>query len=786
MNRKNIFILIFIIFNYSGANIFSQDTKLQEEIQTEEENEEKPNEMEELLLEDLNIYDLMNREVISASKKSQKLKKAPANIIVIDRETIKNRGYRHITDLLREIPGFDITIGQPSGEYPSHIIFRGISDVGQTKLLILVNGVEQNDVSNGWSENMGFDFLFIDIERIEIISGPGSAVYGSEAYGGVINIITRAKNEVFQKDSSLALETNVYYGMHNTVTPEILLGYKTESGLGVWTAARWYYSEGDSGLNRADPGNYFHNNYEPDLVDTTTATGVDNKNSDGSRKKLPDGFKNNINDIYIRTHIEKDTFKIGFNYWRRNEGLGSEVPGYEYFANTKDLPFNVLHEGYTLYNLYRHDINNKLSWNSKIFHRSARILPQTEFVYTYKYQSAGSEPDKSKNYHGEGFTTGVEQQLNWNLLSNNELTVGLRTERKIEQYFAAALGVTQDTSSNIVESTFEDESYSVQPVYYINEYAVFLQDEHFFSDVHSFTTGIRYDYNSEYGYSINPRIGLTGGMGEWFLFKVLYGEAFKAPSVFELYDEFRGNEELKPEKIRTAEIELSYLIGEKGIIKTNIFHSRVENLIVVAKNQDTSAPANKTDIYQNIGKTNLTGSSLAFELHMFKHFLLYGHYVYTMGKDLKTEIDNIAKHKAFLGFNYLLFNKININFAGHWIGPIKAPETNKYFYEKDSSFVAANYDYMTEENPDGYLDGYTLFNLTLTGKNLFGSRVKLEPHLIIKNIFNNKFITPGRQSGSGVRPVDSLQPTIQNPEGFIPAYHPQPGIEILFGIRYAL
>ena len=67
---------------------------------------------------------------------------------------------------------------------------------------------------------------------------------------------------------------------------------------------------------------------------------------------------------------------------------------------------------------------------------------------------------------------------------------------------------------------------------------------------------------------------------------------------------------------------------------------------------------------------------------------------------------------------------------------------------------------------------------------LFGEDVRLQPQLIIRNLLGEDYVNVGRQSGSGARPVD--QPSVRNPSGFIPGYHPQPGREVLLVLRHSM
>ena len=211
--------------------------------------------LDELL--DMGLDALMDIQVVTASKKSQSISEAPANIVVITREMIERRGYRTLEEALKDMPGFDFTISQPAGEYPTHFIFRGITDVGQTKTLVMVDGIVRNDVSNGWFRNAGYDFTLNDVEKIEIVSGPGSALYGANAYAGLVNVITRSGDGA---PAGLEVEAKGIFGAERTLAPEMLVRYGTEGGFRVQLAGRWYKTDGDGGTGRPDPGNYFHNN----------------------------------------------------------------------------------------------------------------------------------------------------------------------------------------------------------------------------------------------------------------------------------------------------------------------------------------------------------------------------------------------------------------------------------------------------------------------------------------------------------------------------------------------
>src|SRR5256712_1865679 len=142
-----------------------------------------PNELTELSLEEL-----MNVEVTSVSKKPERLSDAAASVYVITREDIRRSGYTSIPEILRLAPNLQVA-RVDSSQYA--ITARGFNSTAANKLLVLIDGRSvYTPLFSGvfWDVQ---DTMIEDIERIEIISGPGGTLWGSNAVNGVINIITR-------------------------------------------------------------------------------------------------------------------------------------------------------------------------------------------------------------------------------------------------------------------------------------------------------------------------------------------------------------------------------------------------------------------------------------------------------------------------------------------------------------------------------------------------------------------------------------------------------------------
>ncbi len=175
---------------------------------------------------ELSVEELMGIKVVTASRYEQDISSAAANVTVITREMVERRGYKNLVEILEDLPGFDFsTYEDGGGEYPVHGVNRGVGgDPGNTKLLIMIDNIIQNHISFNWSMGWGNQQIFHDLDRIEIIQGPGSALYGSNAFSGIIHFITRKK----QRKNNEFYEAQ-WIGQHGTVGTDLGYGGNTNN-----------------------------------------------------------------------------------------------------------------------------------------------------------------------------------------------------------------------------------------------------------------------------------------------------------------------------------------------------------------------------------------------------------------------------------------------------------------------------------------------------------------------------------------------------------------------------
>src|SRR6266550_2699284 len=143
-------------------------------------------------LADLSLEELANLEITSVSRRAERLSDAPASVFVITGEDIRRSGATSIPEALRLAPNLEVARAD-SSQYA--ISGRGFNNTIANKLLVLIDGrTVYTPLFSGvfWEAQ---DVLLEDVERIEVISGPGGTLWGTNAVNGVINVITRPAGE---------------------------------------------------------------------------------------------------------------------------------------------------------------------------------------------------------------------------------------------------------------------------------------------------------------------------------------------------------------------------------------------------------------------------------------------------------------------------------------------------------------------------------------------------------------------------------------------------------------
>ena len=157
--------------------------------------------------------ELAREGVSSVSKMTESVPEAPATVIVVTGEQIRQRGYQDLEEVLHDLPGFDIS--RINGQSYSNIYQRGYRSNATNRTLFLVDGVEQNDLHSNIA-HISRQFPLTNIDRVEVVYGPASTMYGANAFLGVINVITKDPDDVIKEGKSIGADVQAGGGAWNT------------------------------------------------------------------------------------------------------------------------------------------------------------------------------------------------------------------------------------------------------------------------------------------------------------------------------------------------------------------------------------------------------------------------------------------------------------------------------------------------------------------------------------------------------------------------------------------
>ena len=181
---------------------------------------------------DLSLEELLNVPVVTATRQAQKSSDAPATVYVFSEERIRARGYRNLEDLLEDVPEVEIQ-RKSNHETWNHISIRGIA--GNEKFIVLMDGIRVSSPT-GDHHLVGTNYPLTNARRVEVILGPASALYGVDAFSGIIHIITRSGEEVSGGRFTGS------YGRFDTTADAFVIGSKV-SKLSYALTGQLYHSD---------------------------------------------------------------------------------------------------------------------------------------------------------------------------------------------------------------------------------------------------------------------------------------------------------------------------------------------------------------------------------------------------------------------------------------------------------------------------------------------------------------------------------------------------------------
>ena len=551
--------------------------------------------------------------VVTANKIETPLYEIGNSITVINREQIENSNKTTVLDLLSEIPGISITQQGGPGKLAS-VFLRGANS---NHTLVLIDGVEMNIPADPGNVYDFSSLTLSDVERIEVLRGPQSTIYGSNALAGVIQIFTKKPTEV--NKYFLDLEG----GSYSTISENI----------------------GTSG--KVDNLSYFANYSR---YNTNGFSSADEKYGNTER----DGFNNNIISTKLSYQfLENISIEFFGRYTKakadldQNGGEFGDDPNYT--SDIEEILFKLrgdlnLFEGKWIQSFSSSYLRNNREYNDEV----DELHPMTSSYALY-----------------DGSKLKFEWQNTIKVLDDHIIVAGVETEEE------------KAKSEYTSESSYGSYS-SFIPTNSIRTSSIYTQDQINTFNNCFLNIGGRYDnhelFGSVFTYRISP-VYIIPVIGTKL--KATYGTGFKAPSLYYLYDPTYGNSELNPEESKGWDAGLEqFLFNEKLSFDITYFNNAFDNLfgfdavtykaINIAKAETRgiefivkTVPTKNLDISFNYTYTETKDKS-------------------DNSEDSGLPLLRRPKNKLALIVNYIPFDKLNLNAEAIYSGERDDKNFNTY------------------------------------------------------------------------------------------------------------
>jgi len=527
---------------------------------------------------DISLEQLLNVEVFSASKFNQKTSEAPSKVTVIDSNDIREYGYRNLNDILNSIAGLYSTYDR---NY-SYLGVRGFGLAGDynTRVLLLLDGQRVNE---NIYDSFGLDYDGIVnvelIKRVEFSSGPGSAIYGANAFFGVINIITKSASDID------GIQASVTYANENSRSARLTAGKIFTNNVEALVSISAYRSDG------ADL-------YFAEFDDPATNNGI-----------AKDRDYTESHNLLLK--LKYESWGLQTTYNERTKGIPTASYGQEF-----NMPPSETIDAVGLVSLtYDSFINNESQVYVSL--TLGRYEYSGDFIYDYP-------PITVNRDETVGSWWNLESRYQTTYFNNQRIIFGLEFQSNPKQ----------DQENFDIEPFFSylDDARSSEI------FGIYIQDEIRLSDNVILNAGVRYDKNNiddnnQNKSIVNPRLALIYSIQPATTLKLIYGTAYRNANSYELYYGttlgYLPSIDLEPEQIDTVEFDIEHYINNNLKINASIYTNKTENLIGL--NSDLNGDV----FYDNLEDVSAVGGDFEAEYVSMDSFKIRASYSY-----VDTEIDN--------------------------------------------------------------------------------------------------------------------------------------------------
>jgi outer membrane receptor for ferrienterochelin and colicins len=643
----------------------------------------------------------------------QPVHRAPAIASVITAGDIEALGARSLEDVLALVPGLHVSRSFYFND-PIYT-FRGIHSQFNPQVLVLLNDLPLTSVFLG---NRGAAWRSVPVEtisRVEVIRGPGSALYGADALSGVINIITKSPEELKGTRVSAA------YGSFETAALTATHGGE-RGALQYSTFLHVGRTEGLDRTIRADQQTAL------DSLFGTTASLAPGPGNLGMRA-FEAGVDLHWQDFTLHAGYTKRS-DIGTAYGVANaldpEGVGK----------TERYAVDLGWRNSTSFSNW--DLAARVNYEDLNEKASLVLFPPGAFGNAFPQGMVG-EPFKWERHVGFSaaatYTGFADHRLRLGAGYRKEDLYRIEESKNYTFVVVPGLGTVPVPLGSLVDVS--DTSPFIQPQGRIVRYA-YAQDEWSLARDWVVTAGMRYDRYSDFGGTTNPRLALVWDAAYDVTAKLMYGRAFRPPSFAELYNinnpVATGNPNLTPETIETREAAVTWQPVPGLQLGANAYLFTMRDILRFVPNADPSTG----NTAQNVGELKGRGFELEFTWDVIRSFRLSGNYGHqrTWDPDTGDDPGNAPRNRAYLRTDWRFSPGWSLNTQVNWVADRRREPNDTRGPIEDYTLV----DLALRTEAPGHQ-----WSLTLAVRNLFDVDAR-EPSPA-PGLIPDDFPLPGRQIG---------------------------------------
>lgn len=701
----------------------------------------------------LDLQQLSNTTVSSVSNTDEVLRDAPSTTIVLTREQILARGYRNLSQIFDDLPGMDVV--RPFGDVYFANYWRGIRNNIGSPFLLLLDGIGQNDLYYNSAE-MLVSMPLSAVERVEVVYGPASVVYGANAFAGVVNVITRHAGA----QKGVHASGDVKAGSFSTRIADLFA--TASNGEQFATVAARY----DEGLLDDDMSNTYEWTRDVYYSDPLLWGGFSSHSDFG---EFHSAHRNTALDIRVG---QKDTI-LAAQQFVLNSGYGTEYP-----ADRVQNQATWREKAEMIYLQHREVFSSQLTGKTLVAYRTSGLDKPSDFLEALN-GATDDGPTRLVAYSLwdiENDSTLLSQDLEWKYSDAWRFNGGIKAEWKnLQKASRTGYGPFLPVG-DLDPSTYPYPSFPSHDVVANND--IDTTDKSFYtlatwrlpfnfagSDAQLLNAGVRVDDNSIFGSETSARGGWVGHFGD-FTYKVMaLGDSYQTPTPRVMFSGWAGSgsdPDLRPETARTHEVSAEYVQPSYHLlISAYQMHSK-DAIINFPSGAANAGEARTNGIDLHLSRRFVSDSGEWMRVWMYYSYMDVEETVDTAMEELYSPFADTSHNKVHAGFNWPL--------SDAW----KATFRSRYYSARDT--VATNP--VDRVKPYATADASLIYTLD--------ARDNVRVVMSVENLFDRRYYHPGvRQADAGTEPGAFDENGVwRGSDGYFNSLLPQEGRGVFVSLQW--